>query len=120
MAKVLGPLYSFTAHGWFPYPYPIGFRFYPASYAGMYNAKGWIYQRRRTWHGIIWVVEKYYYPYNPRTSVQQSWRGVFADAVSTWQNLTISDKDYYNKAARRRGRLSGYNLFISYYLKERR
>jgi hypothetical protein len=53
---------------------------------------------------------------NPDTPQQKKVRGVFAEAVRSWQELTIEEKEKYNRKARK-FRKRGYNLFISRYLK---
>jgi len=123
----MGGMYSLQPRGAFGiwrkwkkgpvFPYPIGIR--PTIYLHLYyHPYGWYYQRRRTWHGIIWAAHRYGGPpYNPRTPEQQAWRQVFADAVSTWQGMTDEVKDYYNKLKYPR-RMSGYNRFIRQYLKD--
>ena len=59
--------------------------------------------------------EPYYIPRNPRTTTQQAWRSVFAQAVFAWQQLTPEEKMVYNERAKGK-RMSGYNLFIREYL----
>ena len=64
-------------------------------------------------------LERYYQPTNPQTSFQQEGRSMFRDAVSSWQALTIGDKNswnYYQDHRRRRPVMSGYNLYISKFL----
>lgn len=119
MAKVQAGLYSILPRGHFPYPYIVGFNIYPSSYKGLYNAEGWIYQTRRTWHGLICVAEKYYTPYNPRTVPQQNNRQKFADGVAEWHTMSDSQKKKYNDYARKRGRISGFTYFMSLYMKDR-
>lgn len=53
---------------------------------------------------------------NPRTAKQQSWRGVFAQGVAGWHNLTASAKLVYGGRAARRGGRSGFNVWMSSYL----
>ncbi len=59
--------------------------------------------------------DPYYITRNPRYAPQQSWRGIFADAVLAWQNLTEEDKELYNQRVMNKN-LSGYNLFLKQYL----
>jgi len=59
--------------------------------------------------------EPYYITKNPRTEPQQTWRGVFANAVAAWQALTPEEKNEYNVKAKGK-RMSGYNLFLKEYL----
>lgn len=54
-------------------------------------------------------------PGNPRTDAQQARRGLFADAVRSWQALHNDEKARWNRLARkgRRKTVRGYHLFIS-------
>ncbi len=49
------------------------------------------------------------------TTEQNTNRDNFALAVSTWQALSLDDKMVYNKKAKRKA-MSGFNLFIKYFL----
>lgn len=49
------------------------------------------------------------------TPAQQANRSKFADAISAWQALSLAQKEVYNEKARGR-HMSGYNLFIRYYM----
>ncbi len=60
--------------------------------------------------------KRYAVPKNPRTLQQQLYRTKFAQAVSAWHALTPTDKDHYRQLAKYRP-LTGFNLFISNYLK---
>jgi hypothetical protein len=64
---------------------------------------------------LTYYREPYYIPRNPRTTTQQAWRSVFAQAVFAWQQLTPEEKMFYNERAKGK-RMSGYNLFIREYL----
>lgn len=57
-----------------------------------------------------------YSPFNPQTEAQQANRQKYANGVSAWQGLTDEQKDVYNEKAKGK-RMSGYNLFLSEYLK---
>lgn len=78
-----------------------------------------IYQRQPTASGQIVRKLKLYEPTNPQTETQQAWRGVFADAVAAWQSLTDEEKKEYSDL-HYPTRMSGYNRFISKYLKDNR
>jgi len=124
----MAPMYSITAQKGFglyrpgvtkgpPFPYPIGIR--PKIYLGFYyHPYGWYYQRRRTWHGIIWAAIRFVKASNPRTAKQQRWRGYHADGVSIWQGMNQYTKDIYHKLKYPR-RMSGFNRFIRQYLRDR-
>ena len=109
--KVHGPMMSLAAWGRVRLPYSMCNWIYPygfQSYA--------IFQRRRTWHGMVTVLERYYTPYNPRSPAQQSQRGKFAAAVYAWQQLPPAEK-YAFDALKYPIRMSGFNRFISQYVK---
>ncbi len=61
----------------------------------------------------------YVIPKNPDTEAQRINRHIFAEAVEKWQNLSRIEKEMYNKKTRQRS-CSGYNLFISLYIKRRK
>lgn len=58
----------------------------------------------------------YVKPANPDTEGQRIIRRTFGDAVRSWQILPPEEKQNYNRQARRLP-ISGYNLFISLYMK---
>jgi len=62
----------------------------------------------------------YTIPPNPRTPLQQWWRGVFSRAVEMWHTLTPAQKRPYNRRARKWGRLTGFNYYVSAYLRRQR
>lgn len=106
------PLYSIQAWGRFYGTYPFG--------SWNQNIPGHkdyaIYQRRRTWHGVICIKEHYYKssnPFHPNCVIGQN---KFAAGVSYWQGLTTAEKKIYNSYTYPI-RMSGYNRFLHYYLK---
>jgi len=114
----LGPnALAFQPRGLLTYGFPVTFA-YGGLFANIYHPYGWIYQLRRTWHGIIWCAMKYTKPRNPRTQAQQNWRYVFRDGVSIWRNtMTDEEKNFYNQK-KYPERMSGFNRFLHYYLRE--
>lgn len=78
-----------------------------------------IYQVRTRGGKQIHVKEKLYVPRNPQTETQQNWRGIFRDAVLSWQNLSENEKEYYKEIAKSLN-MSGYNFYLSEYLTENR
>ncbi len=56
-------------------------------------------------------------PRNPDTEAQRAVRRSFGDAVHLWQAMSPDEKYSYNRKARYLN-MSGYNLFISNYLKK--
>jgi len=71
----------------------------------LYNIKGREYAR------------VYVKPSNPDTESQRFIRKTFGSAVKSWQELSLSEKEKYNRKARRLS-MSGYNLFISGFMKD--
>jgi hypothetical protein len=55
-------------------------------------------------------------PYNPDTEAQRIVRRAFGDAVRSWQSMSDDEKNTYNRKARFLD-MSGYNLYISEYMK---
>ena len=58
----------------------------------------------------------YVKPHNPDTELQKKCRSTFADAVSSWKKLSSEEKYFWNRKGRSK-RLTGYNYFISMYMK---
>ena len=58
----------------------------------------------------------YVVPVNPDTAAQKIVRKTFGDGVRSWQTLSPEDQYKYNKKARRLA-MSGYNLYISEFMK---
>ncbi len=65
----------------------------------------------------VQCARSYAVPRNPDTPAQKRNRKTFAEAVKLWQGLTPDEKYRYNRNARKL-RISGYNLFISRYMRE--
>lgn len=70
------------------------------------------YRRKKTQ-----CIRMYVVPRNPDTILQRNVRKTFADAVKSWQMLTTEEKCKYRRRARGTT-MSGYNLYISEYIKE--
>ncbi len=73
--------------------------------------------------GLVYVhrygkqyVRIYARPSNPNTPAQRRGRNAFGEAVRAWQALTAEEKESWNDRARRKRR-SGYNMFISEWMK---
>jgi len=90
MAKVTGPLFSFSARGKLD--------------------KSIVYG---SWKGISYV-RKYATPANPSTPDQQAHRAVFTSAVAAWKLVPADQKILWNKAASGKP-LTGFNLFTRSY-----
>lgn len=92
MAKLVAPLFSFSARGQL--------------------AKSLVYSG---WKGID-DVRSYVVPANPRSSGQQTQRGFFTDGVSMWHDLglTADDIEAWNRQANAEPRpQSGFNAFVA-------
>ena len=61
-------------------------------------------------------IRTYVVPRNPDTFAQKIVRGNFADAVKAWQSITPDEKYIFTRKARKL-QMSGYNLYISIYMK---
>ena len=63
-------------------------------------------------------IRAYVIPRNPDTAAQKEMRSTFADAVKSWQALTKEDKYRFSRKARGLN-MSGYNLYLSGFIKEK-
>jgi hypothetical protein len=69
-------------------------------------------------HRGIQCLRRYVIPRNPDTEAQRVNRYTFRDAVSSWKKLSVHEKDIYNKKVLKiKTTMSGYNLYISEYMK---
>ena len=109
------PLYSIRAHGQFYGVYPFGYL-----YPNDQNLMGYkIYQTLPTAHGTTQYARRKVVQYDPHSVNQQYWRGWMASGVKQWQGLTAQGKQIYN-AYKYPVQCSGYNKFLSIYLKTKR
>ncbi len=75
------------------------------------------YCRRRTASSTMTqCVRAHVIPRNPDTEAQRKVRRSFGDAVRTWQSMSLDDRHAFNRKARYLN-MSGYNLYISNYIK---
>ncbi len=75
------------------------------------------YNRRSTASGTITQCARMHViPSNPDTEAQRVVRRSFGDAVRAWQAMSSEDKYAFNRKARFLN-MSGYNLYISNYMK---
>ena len=142
MVRIKGPLNHVTARGWLgrymyqthgvvknPYPisflgkihipYPIpafGLHPYPQFIAQYYSVKGWAYQMRRTWHGLQPVAMRPPDHNLPATPDVLAGQVLLKEAVGIWQGMNQQTKSVYN-SWRNPVQASGYNKFISWYLR---
>jgi hypothetical protein len=75
-----------------------------------------VFHSRHRPAGLIYVREKYYWPKPARNEAQNISRNKFADAVTAYQALSTSQKAGYKLQCRYK-KFTGYNLFLSEYLK---
>jgi hypothetical protein len=75
-----------------------------------------IYQKKYFKNGPAISKENFYWPTNPRTPEQQSWREVFKNGKEAWQLLPNSEKKFYREKAKSY-HFTGFNLFMRYWLK---
>ncbi len=107
------PLYSIGAWGKFYGPYGFG--------GGHAQGPNWydyaIYQRRHTWHGLIYIRERYYNRRPRAVPWLASSHQKMRDGVSYWHSLTPSQRKVYHYY-RYPERMTGFNRFLHYYLKD--
>ena len=86
------------------------------SEAGNDDPLSGVWQKRRTLTGIKPCRMRYYITPNPRTVAQQANRNKLAQAIIEWNALTLEQQKVWN-LKKRPVRCSGYNRFISNYIK---
>ena len=97
MARVRGPLYSISARGQI--------------------AQAMVFA---SWKGIPWVRQQFI-PQNPKTADQQAVRLIFTQGVSRWHTLSDDQKTAWQAGIDRKGyTMSGFNFFMSEYIKSMR
>ena len=62
-------------------------------------------------------VDKLYYPYNPRTTVQQTWRSYFAKGETNWKLMDEYWRNFYHLQAKHRN-MTSKNRYLSLFLHE--
>ncbi len=137
MIKVRPPLYSLAAHGWLggdmyghrdyqkgvwhepkglvTMPYPVAFFPRYLMTSPYYSRIGWVYQRRRTWHGIIYSAMRPPISANRKTPYQIAQQTRFGDAVRLWQTMSAATKNIYHHW-KYPVHASGYNRFLRWYI----
>ncbi len=77
------------------------------------------YYRRRAVNGAgTQCVRMHVIPRNPDTEAQRRVRCAFRNAVLSWQSMTADEKYAFNRKARFMN-MSGYNLYISQYMRSK-
>lgn len=134
--------YTYHHRGVVPNPYPLGFgqhihvpyslwarnifglyhvqafgvRPYPGFIGAYYNKLGWCYQRRRTWHGIIYSAISPPISAQPLTDLQNAYKTRFGDASLVWHQMSQNVQDVYNQVAKGQ-RFTGFNWWVKLYVK---
>jgi len=101
--------------------YPAGFDFYLNDYIYIPVAvkirgsigKRWTYQLRANKQ----VRYPYTVPLDPKSPLQLKMRFLLQQGVRAWQSLTKEEKDVYRKKEPYHPIMSGYNFFLSSYIK---
>lgn len=76
-----------------------------------------VYQKRPRKGGQIFVRMKFHYPNDPKTTAQITQRTKFANAISSWQSLTLEEKNVYNRL-QYPPRMTGFNRYIRLYMRD--
>lgn len=84
---------------------------------GDQNPMSGVWQRRKRKKGQIIVKMKYGVPPYVNTPIQRSRRSKFASAITAWNSLDVDEQIKWNKKSSPKG-MSGYNRFISWYMKQ--
>lgn len=108
--------HSFDVKKKFGFPNGYGRAWFGISRYGDSNLQSGIYQTRRNRLGQITVKEKFYWPPVNTSTAAMDTKANFADAVAAWQALSDGDKQTYDDLTYPRF-MSGYNRFISLYLR---
>jgi hypothetical protein len=127
MIKIFAPGYSLRAHGWLGHiqygriglvsiPYPVGLRGRYLNTSQYYSPLGWVYQIRRTWHGVINTAIRPPISAQPRTSYQQGVQFRYYEAIGVWQGFTPEQKSVYHKWTYP-VRASGWNRFVHWFFR---
>ena len=134
--KVVGPLLSLRASGWLgkdtyavrgvvTQPYPIALRaaHYPYrmrihGWGAYYHPYGWVYERRRTWHGIISIAKRATLENVRYTPAQLAQRQKFKYGMTAWKSMDNRTQNIYNKL-KYPPKASGRCRFLHYYLTDK-
>jgi len=108
-------LWDRDIHGMYTLP-AFGINPYAKFIAQYYSPRGWAYQMRRTWHGVIPIAMLP--PDNDpvRTPAGLAAQASLADAVTIWQAMSANQKNVYN-VLKEPQHTSGFNKWISRYIK---
>ena len=116
ITTVLTRLFSFQTTKDMGLPNGFGEVYFGWSQFGDWNIYAGTYARVDTPGGREIVRKRHMWPVNPQTVAQQARRIVFANGVQAWRDLTDEQRSAYNIAGNKKA-ITGYNLFLSEYLK---
>ena len=68
-----------------------------------------------SWKGIRYI-RKWFRPTNPRTGLQVDQRALFDQAVDCWHDLSMLQKEAYDRVA---VKMSGYNLYVKRHIEDK-
>ena len=89
---------------------------YGVTHYGVRNERYGIYQQRHCSDGLRTVKMRFYWPHYSQSEAIVASRNKFAAAIAAWQLLTTEQKAVYNRRAIGKHK-SGYNIYISEYMK---
>lgn len=112
-------LYSDDCRGKFGEPQGFGWYVFGRSRYGDINDMYGVYQRHTYNNRKVLSLHRDNFPANPRTTVQQAWRALFAEAMVAWNALDTETRQAYNAMVYPTGQY-GVNRFITKYIKENR
>ncbi len=108
-------LWDRNIHGTYPMP---AFALFPYAefISKYYSATGWVYEQRRTWHGMQPTARRAVWPLDQAVNRGDPYQIRFGNAITAWVGMNQETKDIYNKL-KYPPRMSGYNRFIKQYIK---
>lgn len=75
------------------------------------------YQKHYVWNKPYFIKKRIYYPVYKRTKLQGIQRNKFSRSIARWHEMLEAKRNIYNERAKGKN-LSGYNLFISEYMRD--
>ncbi len=112
-------LHSDSYTGKFGEPDGYGHAIFARSRYGLNMIQAGVYQRQMGKKGKVLSRHRDNWPTNNRLENQQAWRAIFRNGKQAWDLLDSETKQEYNNM-RYPPKQSGFNRFMSKYLKENR
>jgi len=113
----MGKLLSLDARGRFGYSGGFGRIAFGYNRFGFYNWYCGTYQKKYYYGKPYIARQRITWGSNPQTERQQLWRGVFADGKAEYDLLDNEARQQWREWGNKR-KLTGYNYFMSEWLKE--